>query len=63
MFAGKNSIKKFCKIHHRALQVIHNGYQKSYDGLLDIYNNVNIRQKHLRISALEVFKSHVELFQ
>ena len=36
MFAGKTSINKICKIHHRTLQVIHNDYQKSYNELLDI---------------------------
>ena len=57
MFAGKTSINKICKIHHRTLQVIHNDYQKSYDELLDINKDVSIHQKHLRILALEVFKS------
>ena len=57
MFAGKTSINKICKIHHRTLQVIHNDYQKSYDELLDINKDVTIHQKHLRILALEVFKS------
>ena len=57
MFAGKTSINKICKIHHRTLQVIHNDYQKSYDELLDINKDVNIHQKHLCILDLEVFKS------
>ena len=57
MFAGKTSINKICKIHHRTLQVIHDDYQKSSDELLDINNDVNVHQKHLRILALEVFKS------
>ena len=48
---------EFCKIHHRSLQVIHNDYQKSYDELLEINKDVNINQKHLRILAVEVFKS------
>ena len=41
MFAGKTSINKICKIHHRTLQVIHNDYQKSYNELLDDINNQN----------------------
>ena len=57
MFAGKPSINKICKIHHRTLQVIHNDYQKSYDELLEINKDVNINQKHLLILAVEVFKS------
>ena len=56
MFAGKTSINKICKIHHRTSQVNHNDYQKSYDELLDINKDVNIHQKHLRILVLEVFK-------
>ena len=44
MFAGKISITKICKIHRRTRQVIHNDYQKSYDELLDINNDVNIHQ-------------------
>ena len=55
MFAGKTSINKICKILHRALEVIHNYYQKSYNELLDINKDVNIHQKHLYILALEVF--------
>ena len=57
MFARKTSINKICKIRHRTLQVIHNDYQKSFDELLDINNDVNIHQQHLRILALQVFKS------
>ena len=57
MFAGKTSINKICIIRHRTLQVIHNDYQKSYDKLLHISKDVIIHQKHLRILALEVFKS------
>ena len=57
MFAGKTSINKICKIHHKALQVIHNDYQKSHDQLLDINKDVNINQKHSRILVLEVSKS------
>ena len=61
MFAGKTSINKICKIHHRTLQVIHNDYQKSYDELLDINKDVNIHQKHLRILVLEVSKSIMQV--
>ena len=57
MFAGKTSINKICKIHYRTFQVIHNGYQRSYDELLGINKHVNIHQKYLHILALEVFKS------
>ena len=70
MFAGKTSINKICKIHHRTSQVNHNDYQKSYDELLDINKDVNIHQQHLCALALEVLKAlrtltriHVESFQ
>ena len=46
IFAGKTSINKICKIHHRTLQVIHDDYQKSHDQLLDINKDVNIHQNH-----------------
>ena len=55
MFAGKTSINKICKIHHRTLQVIHNDYQKSYDELLDINNDVNIHQKHFTYFGFRSF--------
>ena len=42
MLAGKTSINKICKIHHRTLQVIHNDYQKSCEGLLDINKDVDM---------------------
>ena len=50
MFAGKTSINKICKIHHRTLQVIHNDYQKSYNELLDINKDVLIRMYYLLLS-------------
>ena len=63
MFAGKTSINKICKTHHRTLQIIYHDYQKSYDELLDINKDVNIHQKRYRVLALEVLKSitHVNL--
>ena len=51
MFAGKTSINKIRKIHHRTLQVIHNDYQKSFDELLDINKDV-IYTKHTYVFCL-----------
>ena len=48
MFAGKILIKKICKIHHRTLQVVYNGFDKSYDELLERNNDMSIHQTHLR---------------
>ena len=42
MFAGKTLINKICKIHHRTLQVVYNEYNKSYEELLQLNNNVPI---------------------
>ena len=46
MFAGKTLINKIFKIHHRALQVVYNEYNKSYEKLLQLSNNVSIHQRH-----------------
>ena len=57
MFAGKSSIAKICKIHFRTLQIVHNNYVKSYQDLLNFSNDISIHQKHLRLLAIEVYKS------
>ena len=57
MFAGKSSIK-ICKIHfRRKLQVVRNVHGKSYEELFTVCNDISVHQKHLRILAIEVYKS------
>ena len=57
MFAGKTLISKICKIHHRTLQVVYADFNKSYDALIELNNDLSIHQRHLRYLAIEVFKS------
>ena len=58
MFAGKSSINKICKIHfRRKLQVVRNVHGKSYEELFTVCNDISVHQKHLRILAIEVYKS------
>ena len=61
MFAGKTIINKIFKIHHSTLQVVYNGYNKSYEEVLQLNNNVSVHQRHLHYLALEVFKSPMHL--
>ena len=61
MFAGKKLINKICKMCHRTLQVVYNEYNKSYQELLQLNNNVPIHQRHLQYLALEVFNSIMHL--
>ena len=60
MFAGK-TLNKICKIHHRTLQVVYKDFNKSYDELLELNNDLSIHQRHLRYLAIEVFKSIIRL--
>ena len=68
MFACKSLISKVRKIHFKALQVVYNGYEKSYNELFILNRDISIYQKHLHFLATEVFKSvinlipHVDLF-
>ena len=47
MFSGKTLINKICKVHHRTLRVVYNGYNNSDGELLQLDNNVSIHQRHL----------------
>ena len=60
IFAEK-TINKICKINHRTFQVIYNEYNKSYEELLQLNNNVFIHQRHLQYLILEIFKSLIHL--
>ena len=57
MFASKTTINKILKIYYRTLQVVYREYHKSYEELLQNNKDIYIHQKHLRILALEVYKS------
>ena len=61
MFACKSLISKVCKIHFKALQVVYNGYEKSYNELFILNRDISIYQKHLLFLATEVFKSVINL--
>ena len=61
VFARKTLINKICKIHHRTLQVVYDGFDKSYDELLELNRDLSIHQRHLRYLAIEVFKSIIYL--
>ena len=61
MFAGKTLINKICKIHHRTLQVVYDDFNKSYDELLELNNDLFIHQRHLCYFLIEVFKSIMNL--
>ena len=39
------------------LQAIHNVHDKLYEKLLAVSNNISVHQKHLRILAIQVYKS------
>ena len=61
MFAGNTLINNICKIHHRTLQVVYDDFNKSYDELLELNNDLPIHQRHLRYFAIEMFKSIIHL--
>ena len=56
MLAGKTLINKICKTHHRTLQVVYDDFNKLYDKLFELNNDLSIPQRHLRYLAVEVFK-------
>ena len=57
MFASKTAINKIWKIHYRTLEVVYSRCHKSYEELPQIKKDISMHQKHLRILALEVYKS------
>ena len=61
MLAGKTLINKIYKIHHRTLQVVYDDFNKSYDLLLELNNDLSIYQRHLYYLTIEVFKSIMHL--
>ena len=60
-FVGKTIIKKICKIHHGTLQLVYDYFNKSYNELLELNNDLSIHQSHLRYLVIEAFKSIMHL--
>ena len=56
MFASKMAISKICKLHYRTLKVVYNGYDQSYEELLEMKKSAYIHQRHLQFLAIEVYK-------
>ena len=61
MFAGKTIINRIYKIDHRTLKVVYDDFNRSYDELLQLNNNLCIYQRHLYDLATEMFKSIMHL--
>ena len=61
MFASKMAISKICKLHYRTLKVVYNGYDQSYEELLEMNKSAYIHQRHLQFLAIDVYKSLMHL--
>ena len=61
MFCSKKMKLKMENIHKRALRVVYNEYDHSYDKLLLEHNVVSIHQSHLKTLALEIYKTTHDL--
>ena len=55
MFAGKTLISKVQKIYHKTLHAVLETYEKSYEDLLFINDDISIHQNHLHFLAPEIF--------
>ena len=57
MFCGKDANHKINCTHKRALRVLHNDYDSSFNTLLEKSDTVTIHVKNLQILKLEIYKS------
>ena len=55
MFAGKTLISKVEIIYHRTLRVVLETYEKSYEDLLLMNDDISIHQTHLHFVVTEIF--------
>ena len=56
MFSSKKSNNLVNKIHERTLRLIHNDYDKSFNDLLNIDNEVTFHTKNIQKLMIEVYK-------
>ena len=57
MFCGKDANHKINRTHKRALRILHNDYDSSFNILLEKSDTVTIHIKNLQKLMLEIFKS------
>ena len=55
MFVGKTLISKVQKICHETLHAVLETYEKSYEDLLLMNDDISIHQNHLHFLATEIF--------
>ena len=57
MFCGKRSNKQVNMVHKRALRILHNDYNASFEALLERSKEIPIHVKNLQFLLIEVCKS------
>ena len=57
MFPNATSLKKIENLQKRALRLLHNNYQLSYEKLLDKANSSTMNVKRLRFLYVEIYKT------
>ena len=57
MFCGKRSNKEVNMVHKRALRILHNDYNASFEELLERSKEIPIHVKNLQFLLIEVYKS------
>ena len=55
IFAAKTLISKVQKIYHKTLHAVLETYEKSYEDLVLINDDISIHQNHLHFLATEIF--------
>ena len=56
MFYGRQSNRKINKLHERALRVVYNDYESSFDDLLQKDNSFSIHHQNIQSLAIQIYK-------
>ena len=56
MFCSRKSNNLINKIHKRALQIIHNDLESSFEDLIDLNNDLTVHKRNIQKLLIEIFK-------
>ena len=55
-FCGREENNRINHLHERALRILYNGYESTFENLLELDNSMSIHHRNIRLLSIELYK-------
>ena len=56
MFCGRQENNRINHLHERALRIVYNDYESTFENLLELDNSVSIQHRKIRLLSIDLYK-------